>query len=66
MTSRPGEITLSLTFSGQDAIDLIRMAQAARTSKAALGKSIVRQVLADDRVAHQALPYEQARLAVTP
>jgi hypothetical protein len=46
------EIALRLTVYGQDAIDLRRLAEAAGKSASALAKSMLCEVLADDRAAH--------------
>lgn len=56
MTSRrPGDIDIEFRLSGQDAADLIRMAKDAgkhRNGLSAFARSIVLEVIADDRAAH--------------
>lgn len=53
--TRPGEIEITFRLSGQYAADLARMAKAAgknRNSLSAFVRSILIEVLADDRAAH--------------
>jgi hypothetical protein len=55
--TRPGEIELTIKLSGRDALDFVRMAQAAgkhRLAYTAFAKRLLLDVIADDRAAHEA------------
>lgn len=54
--TRPGEIEITFRLSGQYAADLARMAKAAgkhRNGLSAFARSILLDVIADDRAAHE-------------
>lgn len=53
MTQRPDKFIVHVTFTGQDAADIDAIARATGKSRRAVVRSIVAEVLADDRTAHE-------------
>jgi hypothetical protein len=54
--TRPGEIELTIKLCGRDALDFVRMAQAAgkhRLAYTTFAKGLLLDVIADDRAAHE-------------
>jgi hypothetical protein len=56
MSTRPGEIEFTIRISGRDALDFVRMAQAAgkhRLAYTSFARRLLLDVIADDRAAHE-------------